>query len=151
MSLERPIEARQEWMGVLARASREQLERCWKEASTDAPLVELKPPETGLVMVRARSGGNGPQFNMGEMTVTRCILRGPHGVLGHAYVAGRDHRHARLAAAFDALLQLPEHHAAIMDRVVAPLAAEQRQRRAARWAAASRTKVEFLTVAREAR
>ena len=151
MSLERPIEARQEWMGVLARASREQLERCWQETSTDAPFVELKPPETGLVMVRARSGGNGPQFNMGEMTVTRCILRGPHGVLGHAYVAGRDHRHARLAAAFDALLQLPEHHAAIMDRVVAPLAAEQRQRRAARWAAASRTKVEFLTVAREAR
>lgn len=151
MSRERSTVARQEWMGVLARASREQLERCWQETSGVSRFVELKPPETGLVMVRARSGGDGPQFNMGEMTVTRCILRGPHGVLGHAYVAGRDHRHAELAAAFDALLQLPEHHAALMDRVVAPLAADQRQRRASRWAAASRTKVEFLTVAREGR
>jgi len=145
------MEDRRGWMGVLARASREELEQCWRETSSDTRFVELKPPETGLVMVRGRSGGNGQQFNLGEMTVTRCILRGPGGVVGHAYVAGRDHRHAHLAAAFDALLQLPEHRAGLMHRVVAPLAAEQRKRRVARWAAAARTKVEFLTVAREGR
>ena len=42
------------------------------------------------------------------MTVTRCAVELDDGTLGHAYVGGRDRRHAELAAVFDALLQEPK-------------------------------------------
>lgn len=136
-------------MGVLARAPRDELERLW-EGTTDKPdLVALKPPETGLVMVRARTGGSGAPFNLGEMTMTRCVLRAPDRKLGHGYVAGRDLRHAEIAASFDAMLQSPSRRAELLARVIEPLAALQHARRARRWEAASRTQVEFLTMVRE--
>lgn len=111
----------------------------------------LRPPETGLVMVRGRIGGTGAKFNMGEVPVTRCALRLASGTVGVAWVQGRDARHAEWAARLDALLQEPAYHEQIHTRVIAPLAAAQASRRdvAARKAAA--TKVEFYTLARETR
>ncbi len=34
--------------------------------------TDLRPPETGLVMLRGRIGGDGAPFNIGEAAVTRC-------------------------------------------------------------------------------
>lgn len=141
--------ARQRWMGVLARASTAALERAWSALEAPPAYDFLRRPEIGMVMVRARAGGNGQRFNLGEMTVTRCTLRLPEGAAGTAYVAGRDARKAELAAAFDALLQDPARRPALLASVVEPLAAEQAAARDAAGAKAAASRVEFFTVARE--
>ncbi len=33
------------------------------------------PPRPGMTLVRGRMGGTGSPFNLGEMTVTRCVVR----------------------------------------------------------------------------
>ncbi|MBM3588883.1 MAG: phosphonate C-P lyase system protein PhnG [Alphaproteobacteria bacterium] len=138
--------ARQKWMAVLARASaRELADRL--AALPALPEAEvLRAPETGLVMVRGRAGGDGASFNLGEMTVTRCAIRlGMH--IGHAYIAGRDHARARLAALLDAALQDAVQHDVVMQAVVAPLAAAQQEARAVEARKAAATRVDFFTMA----
>ena len=53
----------------------------------------LRPAQSGMAMVRARSG-TGTRFNLGEMTLTRCAVTLENGVVGIAYVQGRSLRHA---------------------------------------------------------
>ena len=139
---------RQRWMAVLAKAPRAALEA---HLPADLPAHRiLRRPETGLVLVRGRAGGRGQSFNFGEMTVTRCAVQLESGIVGHAYVGGRDKRHAELAALVDALLQDAAHAPALLAAVVEPLAAEAAARRERRAREAAATKVEFFTVAREA-
>ncbi len=140
------IKERQRWMGVLARASGEAI-AARLEALGPLPAHErLRAPETGLVMMRGRAGGDGAPFNLGEMTVTRCAVRLADGVVGHAYVAGRDARQAELAALADALLQ-GERRDAVLAAVVEPLAAEQRAAAEAEARKAAATRVNFFTMA----
>jgi alpha-D-ribose 1-methylphosphonate 5-triphosphate synthase subunit PhnG len=81
------------------------------------------------------------------MSITRCALRLDDGAMGLAYVAGRDQRHAELAALFDALLQTGE--AGYVDAsVLQPLRAAQEAERAALLQQAQATKVEFMTMVR---
>ena len=101
------IDARRRWMAALAKAAPGALERAWADLADRPEYGFLRRPEIGSAMVRGRAGGNGRRFNLGEMTVTRCSVRLADGTAGHAYVAGRDKRHAELAAVFDALMQDP--------------------------------------------
>lgn len=143
------IAARQRWMGVLARAEDGALEAAWARLADRPEYRLLRPPETGLVMVRGRAGGTGSPFNMGEMSATRCAVQLEGGEVGIAYVAGRSARHAELAAAFDALLQQPGRRKELDEGVVAPLEAAQRARREESRANAARSRVEFFAMARE--
>lgn len=138
---------RQRWLRVLAGAQDEELEQ---QASRHVlPAFEwLRPPEVGMVMLRARAGGTGLAFNLGEATVTRCTLRAGDTV-GTGHVLGRDPRRAELVARLDAALQDPERHGVLMRTVVEPLEAAKRARRDARSQAAAQTKVEFMTLVRE--
>ena len=141
-----PHAARQHWMAILARASMQELAEKLAELPALPEAEMLRAPETGLVMVRGRAGGDGDAFNLGEMTVTRCALRlGAH--VGHAYIAGRDHAKARLAALLDAALQDSALHQACMQAVVEPLAAAQQEARAAEARKAAATRVDFFTMA----
>src|SRR6187402_2673573 len=93
---------RQRWMAVLARASRAEIAEL---VGPDVPRHDiLRAPETGTVMVEGRAGGAGRRFNLGEATVTRCIVRLSSGRMGFSYALGRDGRKARLAALLDARL-----------------------------------------------
>jgi len=142
------IRRRQEWMALLAKANAAAIEPLWDSLPDKPEWSCIRPPETGMVMVRARAGGTGQRFNMGEMTVTRCVVRLAGGGVGHAYVAGRDRRHAELAAVIDALMQDPARRTALQDAVLSPLAAAQAaaaERTARRTAA---TKVDFFTMVR---
>jgi alpha-D-ribose 1-methylphosphonate 5-triphosphate synthase subunit PhnG len=142
------IAARRRWMAVLARARTEELEQGWRRLRP-APTYEwLRQPESGLLMVRGRAGGTGIKFNLGEASLTRCVLRTDNGYIGVSYVLGRDLRHAELAAAFDALLQDPACHADIECAVIGPLQQAQAERREAESRKAAATKVEFYTLAR---
>jgi len=143
---------RQEWMAVLAKASAETIEPLWNTLSDKPRWTCIRPPEVGMVMVRARAGGTGQRFNMGEMTVTRCVIRldgcPDAGRIGHAYVAGRDTRHAELAAVVDAIMQQPERREALHRTIIAPLAASQAEARNRTLRRTAATKVDFFTMVR---
>ncbi len=139
---------RQRWMAVLAKALPDELSEAWEGLGTKPRYRHLRRPEAGMVMVRGRMGGSGSRFNIGEMTVTRCAVQVEGGAAGYGYVAGRNGRHAELAAVFDALLQDPARQAALSDSVVEPLAARQADRRRQESVKAASTKVEFFTIVR---
>ena len=138
------ISERRDWMGVLARSQPQRL------ADLLGPLPAhdmLRSPEIGAVMVRGRAGGTGAQFNLGETTVTRCSLQLQGGLVGHAYVQGRDKAHATRAAIVDALMQGPQS-ATTRETILIPLQQDQSAARAATRAKAAATKVEFFTMVR---
>lgn len=140
--------ARQRWMSVLAKAQLAELEENWDDLAEKPAYDWLRVPEVGMVMLRGRAGGSGDQFNMGQMTVTRCALRLSSGESGIGYVQGRSKRHAELAAVFDALMQDEGQRLELEGRVIAPLEAAQRARRADRSRKANATKVNFFTLVR---
>lgn len=140
------ISRRRHWMGVLARAKGTEIAARLATLPPQPSYIRLRGPETGLVMVRGRAGGDGAPFNLGEMTVTRCAVRLPDGRVGHAYVAGRDTQQAELAALVDALLLDPATHDAVHAAVVAPLAEAEAGRRAAEARRAAATRVQFFTM-----
>ncbi|GIL37985.1 phosphonate C-P lyase system protein PhnG [Roseiterribacter gracilis] len=143
-------EPQKAWMRALALAPRARLEEA-RDAIADAPgFTRLRPTETGLVMVRARVGGSGGPFNFAEMTVTRASIRLDDGTIGQAWIAGRDTKHAELAAWFDALLQDKARRPALLASVIAPLERERHAQDAARAARVAATRVDFETVVRGA-
>lgn len=133
-------------MAVLAGADLQALEAALATAPALPPHVRLRGPETGLVMVQGRAGGGTP-FNLGEITVTRCTVRNAGGLIGHAYLAGRDQRRAELAAALDAALQDPATAGPLQQAVITPLAEAQAVARAALAGHAAATRVDFATLA----
>lgn len=150
--LRQPI-TRPEWMALLARAPQNLLDGALPAFRSAAPQW-LRKPETGLMMVQGRAGGTGERFNLGEITVTRCALRlaGAHAQapVGVAYVLGRNHRQAQLAAMADALLQDPLHREELEEKLLKPVREHLQQLQSVRHERAQTTKVDFLTVAREA-
>jgi alpha-D-ribose 1-methylphosphonate 5-triphosphate synthase subunit PhnG len=141
-------EQRQGWMSILAKAEPAALRHLWSALGVEDGFTTLRPAETGMVMVRGRAGGDGMAFALGEMTVTRCTVRlDGSDVLGFAYVAGRDRRHAEIAARADALLQT-ERRDAIEAGLVAPLRQAQAEAKAAAQRKAAATRVDFFTMVR---
>ena len=93
--------------------------RCWRalEALPDAPAFEtVRAPEPGLVMARGRIGGGGAPFNLGEVTVTRAVVRIESGEVGFGHVLGRDTARALLVAKLDALWQSRRYRAVVETR-----------------------------------
>lgn len=139
------ITARQRWMGVLARAGNAL--DAFEAALKDSAYQLIRAPEVGMALVRGRMGGTGSAFNLGEMTVTRCVVRLADGRTGYSYLAGRDKRRAELAALADAHLQ-GDDQARWLSDLIEPLALEQRAKRSAKAAQTATTQVEFFTLVR---
>jgi alpha-D-ribose 1-methylphosphonate 5-triphosphate synthase subunit PhnG len=142
------IRDRQAWMGVLARTDRAALEQALGALDPAPTWTRLRAPESGMVMVRGRAGGDGAQFNLGEMTVTRCAVRLACGTVGHAYVAGRDQRKAELAAVLDALLQTDAQGPPLRAGLIADEGARQQMRREDALRRAAATRVDFFSMVR---
>jgi alpha-D-ribose 1-methylphosphonate 5-triphosphate synthase subunit PhnG len=139
---------RRAWMATLAKATVTELENAWNGLDLNPDYTWLRQPEFGSTMIRARAGGTGDPFNLGEATLTRCALRLADGTAGYTYVLGRSVRHAELAALCDALLQTEEHSTKIKTTVIAPLAAAQTKRNEEESRRANATKVDFLAMSR---
>lgn len=148
------IAARQRWMRTLAAADPDTLAAAWRGWEPKPAVQAIRGPEAGLVMVRARIGGGGERFNLGEATVTRATVR-LHGeplaadAVGTCYVLGTDLEHARLAAIFDALLADSGLRERVLAEVVAPLEQTRADGDRMRSAEARSTVVDFFSVARE--
>lgn len=132
-------------MAVLAAANPDELDEALARfAAREAS--DIRPAETGLVMVRGRIGGGGAPFNLGEATVTRASIRLATGEIGHAYALGSDRDAARKAALLDALFQRDgEAVAADAIEPIAARLADNDERHAGETAA---TRVNFFTMVR---
>lgn len=134
-------------MAVLAQAPAADIEHGLDRVGTFA-FNELRPAETGLVMLRGRIGGDGAPFNVGEASVTRAAVQLETGEIGFSYVLGRDAKKARLAALCDALWQSQAHRTVIEQHVLAPLRDAQQRQQALKRAQTAATRVDFFTLVR---
>lgn len=140
------LTARQHWMSVLARADLDALESYWQNLTQRPGYRCLRKPEIGLAMVRGRAGGTGAPFNLGEVTLTRCVVELTAGAQGFGYVSGRSRRHAELAALFDGLMQEDgDHHGPAL---IQPLHRQWLAQREQTSRKAAATKVNFMTMVR---
>jgi alpha-D-ribose 1-methylphosphonate 5-triphosphate synthase subunit PhnG len=135
-------------MAVLADAEADDIVQGLRAVTNLPDYVELRAPETGLVMLRGRIGGEGAAFNLGEATVTRATVRIASGEIGFAYVLGRDHDKARLSAVCDALWQNDRYRDVIERDVLAPIRTRAEERRAQQRAQTAATRVDFFTLVR---
>jgi alpha-D-ribose 1-methylphosphonate 5-triphosphate synthase subunit PhnG len=141
-------EARRRAMAVIARARADELAPTIAVVAQARAARDLKPVETGLVMLRGRIGGDGAPFNLGEATVTRAIIELDTGERGFAHILGRDHKRARLAALADALWQREETRGAIETAILEPVAARLATETAKTRAETAATRVDFFTLVR---
>ena len=142
------VAGRRALMAALAQAPTQEIADGLKAANLAPDYVELRPIETGLVMVRGRIGGDGQPFNVGEATVTRAAVRIASGEIGFAYLLGRDREKALLAAICDAVWQNKDQRDAIERHVLAPIRARQDTERRRKQARTAATRVDFFTLVR---
>ncbi len=135
-------------MSVLAKASHDEIIEAWSGLKDKPAFTTLRPAETGLVMVQARTGGTGQRFNLGEVTVTRSIIKLSDGTTGYAWVVGTNAEHAEIAAIFDALLCTSSNRQQIMNEIVQPLRAKQDKRKQETQSRTAGTRVDFFTMVR---
>ena len=145
--------SRQQWIAILAKATLADLESCVATLPTLPKYCFLRSPEIGLAMVRGRAGGTGAPFNLGEVPLTRCVVRvetnlDSSPLTGFGYVAGRSQRHAELAALCDALLQHPDWHEPVQIHIIAPLQATYQARQEQQERQTEATRVNFFTLLR---
>lgn len=146
MTVQSTMTQRQEWMQVLAHAG-DDLQQ-FEEQLAAFEYRYIRIPETGMVMARGRTGGTGQAFNVGEVTVTRCVVRlDDDGTTGYSYVLGRSQRNASIAALVNALLQ-GANSQQWMQTIIRPLQQAQQQRRTQRESEVAGSKVNFFTMVR---
>jgi alpha-D-ribose 1-methylphosphonate 5-triphosphate synthase subunit PhnG len=109
---------------------------------------DLRPPESGLVMVRGRIGGLGNAFNVGEAVVTRASVRLADGRIGHSYLLGRSGSKARLAATIDALGHDPVDRRTLDHAFVEQVYLRLEREAAVRHEEVAATRVNFFTMTR---
>jgi alpha-D-ribose 1-methylphosphonate 5-triphosphate synthase subunit PhnG len=135
-------------LSLLAKATAAELGGALAAHWPDIAYRELKPAETGLIMLRGRMGGDGAAFNLGEATVSRAVVELGSGERGYGQCLGRDAAKARLCALLDALAQRDADYPLVESAVLAPVRnrLNAEAARAARQSAA--TKVDFFTLVR---
>ncbi|MFP4009579.1 MAG: phosphonate C-P lyase system protein PhnG [Spirulinaceae cyanobacterium] len=138
---------RQTWMATLAKAQPVQLEKYMKQLGEIPQYEFLRRPEIGLAMVRGRAGGTGEMFNLGEMTIVRCVVQ-IEDKTGFGYVGGRSRYHAEMAAVCDALLQDSHWQERVLETIIKPLDCEDRQEKEQQDCQTEATKVDFFTLLR---
>ena len=144
---------RQRRMAALALADEKALEAEAAKFFSSFSYTFLRRPETGLVMVEGRAGNSGQRFNLGEMLITRCVVRletqnNEAITEGYAFIQGNRPRHAELAAVFDALLQMDDWEESLERSLIEPLMAEREEQLRKRAEETARTKVDFFTLVR---
>ncbi|MEF1312330.1 phosphonate C-P lyase system protein PhnG [Vibrio mytili] len=142
------VTERSSWMSILAQSQQNELERLWSETKIEQSYQVVRQPEIGLAQVRARMGGTGREFNMGDATITRAVIKLDSGEMGFSYLRGRNKAQAELSAVIDALLQTQVHHELLMRKVIEPLAAVKQEQQHQRAKEIATSKVDFFTLVR---
>lgn len=135
-------------MRVCAQATEAELESAFAALANIPAAEDIRAPQTGLVMLRGRIGGNGPAFNVGEATVTRAAVRLATGGMGFSYLLGGSQRRAHLAAMFDALGQQDGYREQLQAALIKPVMDRCTAERDATRAETAATRVDFFTLVR---
>jgi alpha-D-ribose 1-methylphosphonate 5-triphosphate synthase subunit PhnG len=133
---------------ICSKATEDEMAVAVQSFGQPVPAEDLRPPETGLVMVRGRIGGIGNAFNVGEAVVTRASVRLRDGRVGHSYLLGRSTTKARLAATIDALGQDAAARETLERILVAPVLARLERGAVVTREEVAATRVNFFTLAR---
>jgi alpha-D-ribose 1-methylphosphonate 5-triphosphate synthase subunit PhnG len=141
------VAARRAMMATLADADLRELQD-GLAAIGAVEMTEMRPAETGLVMLRGRIGGDGAAFNLGEAPVTRAAVRLATGETGFSYILGCDKEKARAAALCDALWQSPRHRDAVDRLILMPVRERCAGARLRVREEAAATRVDFFTLVR---
>ena len=144
----RETTSRQRLMAACAQATPGELSATLEALSPLPGHSDLRRPETGLVMLRGRTGGDGAPFNVGEATVSRASVMLASGEVGHGYLLGRDAGRARMAALVDALAQISGNAARIAALLVEPVERRIAADREAVRRQTAATRVNFFTMVR---
>jgi len=139
---------RQKMMALLGGASIKDLETEKERLGPGIDWNYIIKPEVGLLMVQSDADGSHPAFNLGEMSVTKCVLEVKGHYLGYAMILGSDLVHAELAALFDGLLQHPDYRNDIKSNLINTLAEKQLQKDRSLEKDVADTTVEFFTLKR---
>jgi alpha-D-ribose 1-methylphosphonate 5-triphosphate synthase subunit PhnG len=139
---------RRSTMAILVAASAAELAAAEAAIGPLPGFRHLRRPEAGLLMLRGRIGGEGARFNVGEATVTRCLVVTEAGTEGAAYHLGRDLAKAEKAALFEALAREPRWRDKIEAALLAPVRARIAEERRTKTTATAATRVEFFTMVR---
>lgn len=142
------VKSRQRLMVACAHASDAELEAALAPFPAAKNARDIRPPETGLIMLRGRIGGTGAPFNTGEATVTRAVVHLNEGVMGFGYQLGRSHVRARNAAVIDALGQDPQCRQQLESAFVEPVLARCAKEDAGVRSESAATRVNFFTMVR---
>lgn len=144
---------RREWLNTLANAAPEDLDSCRQTIDSGHAFRTLRHPESGLAMIRGRADGSGRPFNLGEATISRCVVATTDSatgseIMGVGYVLGRDRRHAVVTAELDALFQDSGKGAQIRDAILPALREKRARARDLQARKTDATRVEFFTMVR---
>lgn len=142
------LKERQKWMSVLAQSQFSELKSRWDTLALAPEYAMVRQPEIGLAQVRARMGSTGRQFNVGDATITRAVIKLSSGELGYSYLQGRSKSHAELAAVIDALMQNDQYLEVLNSQLIEPLAALKHERDSQRAQEVASSKVDFFTMVR---
>lgn len=134
-------------MRLCADADRDELALALGQLGPVPEARDLRQPESGLVMLRGRMGGDGAPFNFGEATVTRAAVAVEGAPPGFAYHLGRDRAKARRAAIIDALWQIRERRPAV-EAALQPIRDRLETARALAARRTAATRVDFFTLVR---
>ncbi|CAI8291654.1 MAG: Alpha-D-ribose 1-methylphosphonate 5-triphosphate synthase subunit PhnG [Gammaproteobacteria bacterium] len=138
-------EARRDWLATLVRVPANEV----IEAANgfDFNVVTLKGPEVGLLMTNGRIHSTGRPFHLGEVSLTKCVLRDGQGLLGYGHIIGRNKQQARAIALFDLALQRDDSAEAALTRLNA-WGEEIAEIDAMESEAVEETRVDFFTMVR---
>ena len=135
-------------MRACGHASVVEMQRALAVIGHNGDALDVRAPESGLVMLRGRVGGTGDAFNVGEVTVTRAVVRLSDGTLGYSYLRGREKVRGRLAAIMDGCSQSDAWSALLDEVFTRPVLARVAEEQKKRSEEASATRVDFFTLVR---
>lgn len=146
-------QTRKDWLRILTLSDKSKVMDMLNNRIDAREMEYLRKPETGLAMVRGRSGGTGKPFNLGEVTVTRCVVTHEDSstgrqIRGVACVVGRDKKYADAVARLDAIFQDSALGPEARDQVLPELRADRESTVAKRASKTAATKVDFFTMER---
>ncbi len=140
-------ESREQWLSYLATADENYLISLWDNLNMKIEYNWLREPEIGSIMVQGKAGATGDNFNVGEVTITRCSLNLDKKIHGHGYVQGRNKYKSKIAALCDALMQT-EKKKIIKRNIIDKLIKYKNNKRNEILSKTEATKVDFFTLVR---
>ena len=139
--------SRRQWLNTLATADENYLTSLWNNLNIDIEFNWLREPEIGSIMVQGKAGVTGDNFNVGEVTITRCSIYLDKKIQGHGYVQGRSKNKSKIAALCDALMQTNKKEI-IRRNILDKLAKYKAKKRDEILSKTEATKVDFFTMVR---